>query len=60
MLSFKEWRLQEANRSKKKKGEKDVKSSSISSEIGNQDEQGKAARGNSQVEPKGVFIFTEP
>ena len=55
MLSFTEW----LNKIKRKK--KDERSTSQSNrEIGTENKQGQADRGDQEIGTEGVFIFTEP
>jgi hypothetical protein len=61
MLSFKEWRLQEANKPKKKKGNKDVKSTDQGSpEVRYVYQQGKVDRNPEAIEYQGIYYFPEP
>lgn len=61
MLSFKEWRLQEANKPKKKKKDKDVKSTDQgSSKVGYVYQQGKVDRNPEAIEYQGIYYFPEP
>jgi len=61
MLSFKEWLVEEAKKPKKKKEDKDVKSTSQgSTEIGNVYNQRQAPRSNQEVQSTVVHYFPEP
>ena len=61
MLSFKEWRLQEANKPKKKKEAKDVKSTDQgSSKVRYVYQQGKVDRNPEAIEYQGIYYFPEP
>jgi len=61
MLSFKEWLVEEAKKPKKKKEDKDVKSTyQRSSEVGNVNQQGKADRNPQAIEHQGIYYFPEP
>ena len=58
MLAFSEWIL---NQKKKKKEHKDERhNSQIGGEIGHLNQQGEAARGNSQVAQQTIHVFPEP
>jgi hypothetical protein len=61
MLSFKEWLAEEAKKPKKKKEDKDVKSTNQgSTEVGNVYHQGQTSRPNQEVQPAVVHYFPEP
>jgi len=61
MLSFKEWLVEEAKKPKKKKEDKDVKSTGQgSTEIGNVYHQRQAPRSNQEVQSTVVHYFPEP
>jgi hypothetical protein len=61
MLSFKEWLLEEAKNPKKKKEQKNVKSTNQGSpEVRNVYQQGKVDRNPEAIEYQGIYYFPEP
>jgi hypothetical protein len=61
MLSFKEWLKEEANNPKKKKEQKNVKSTYQGSpEVRNVYQQGKVDRNPEAIEYQGIYYFPEP
>ena len=61
MLSFKEWLIEDAKKPKKKKEDKNVQSTyQRSSEVGNDDQQGKVDRNPEAIEYQGIYYFPEP